>query len=183
MENKVEFYIHKGSNWSRGEYKPDLSKCRYSVTEFGRVTDWHQCTRKAVEDVEGYKFCKQHANEIKSRLGIRGGFAKERYAASFTYGKPDLAKLYIYGETDKTIDVESYDTLMGSCFGISTGKQLKTSAYVRNYKFFDNFTDAIAWLYEQSEKNVQSTLLAYEAAIQVRNKLEAEFLELAPKEE
>lgn len=182
MDNKVEDYIHKGSNWSRGQYKPDLSRCRFSVAEHGRVTDWHQCSRKTARDVQGYGFCNQHADEVEGRLGIRADEIKTKYAASFNHGKPSIIELGIYGETDKTIDIKSVNALMGSNYGLYSGKSKKNSQYLNHYRFFDEFTDAIAWLYEQSESRVQSTLLAYEAAIQVRNKLEAEFLELAPKE-
>lgn len=184
MSNKAEDYIHTGprNNWYKGEYKPDLTRCRYSVAEYGRVTDWHQCTRKPVENVEGYGFCKIHSDEVKTKLGIRNDSTKTKYAAAFYYGKPILVELKIFGETEKTIDIESVNELMGSAFGLYKGKSKKNSQYTAKYEFFDDFNMAISYLYTESESHVQTTLLAYEAAIQVRNKLEAEFLELAPKE-
>lgn len=152
----VDYFIHKGSNWNRN-FKPDLSRCRFSVTEHGRVTDWHQCTRKSVENVEGYDFCKQHANEVKSRLGIRTDATKIKYAASFSYGNPNIIELEILLETDSMIEVSGYKSVMGdSTYGIYQGRLKKNSQYTREYEFFDSFDDAIGWMLNQGDKYVQS---------------------------
>ena len=54
----------------------DKDYCRYSVLGYAGVS--HQCTRKPVEDIDDYKFCKQHAKIIRRKLKEFEGLFERR---------------------------------------------------------------------------------------------------------
>ena len=60
-----------------GNHHPvDLNRCRHGMKT--RWSRWRydrrnvQCSRKPVEDIEGFKFCAQHAKIMKSKFGLFG---------------------------------------------------------------------------------------------------------------
>ena len=171
---KVEEFLYEPrtvlESFGNRNWKPDLDHCRFSVAEHGRITTWHQCTRKGVEKIDGYGFCKQHSKEVRRRLGI---FSDQeifiKYAAEFSYGKPSLVELKLLSETEKMIEVQSSKKIMGSNH-IINGKQLKRSNYIR-YEYFYRYEDAILWLYQQSEKHWISMRAALASSVETMNEL------------
>lgn len=151
----VKEFIFTGGNFHRFSTKPaklDPARCSFSVAEYGRVTDWHQCERAVVEEVDGYGFCTVHAREVKRRLG-KEQETFVRYVASFKNGKPFLAELDVVRETEKTIDISGIRKLIGDDM-LFTGNQRKDSRYTNCYKFFDTVDEGLGWLSKEALERV-----------------------------
>ena len=151
MPKTIEDFVYTPrSIWTSKNWKPDLKRCRYSVSDIGRMISWHQCTRKAVEDVEGYGWCKAHATTIKALFELSEGETFIKYAATFDYEKPILIELQLFSETEKMMNVSSAKNLMGDYNQFISGQQMKNSRYLRSYKYFDQYNESLVWLYNQA---------------------------------
>lgn len=169
MNEKIEQYVHKGSRFTMN-FKLDKEHCSFSVYEYDRAGDRHQCTRKIVEMIDGYGFCKTHAAEVKRRLG-KTVATETRYAARFSHGEPSLLELEVISETDKTIEIQSVKTILGSSYGLYAGKLRKDLQYTRQYEFFVFATAAHQWLTDKALEYVESCQKQAEKAIHTYNKL------------
>lgn len=173
MKHTVKDFIYKGgrhSHLSNFVAKLDPLRCAFDVAEHGRITDWHQCTRKPVEEVDGYKFCKVHAREVKRKLGREQEFII-RYVASFSQGQPFLAVLKVVRETLYTIDIAGIEPVIGKEYGISTGFRRKDGEWMRKFEFFNTANEAHQWLLKRAENSVVFCKKELEKAEEVRFKL------------
>jgi hypothetical protein len=170
-EQTVQDFVYKPrrSVYFSQDRQNDKKRCEFSVAEIGRMTDWHQCSRKPAEFIDGIGFCKQHAAEVKMKLGYKVE-TTVKYAASFEYGRAALAKLQIASETDATIDIRSGEDIIGSMY-IMQGKQSKKSQYNAARFFADDYKDALLWLYRQSEVRWISARQSLDEAVETMNKL------------
>ena len=59
----IYWYIWKPDEWQRHNgFAVDLERCRFGVwSDFVH----HQCSRKPTTEIDGFKFCTQHAKMIK----------------------------------------------------------------------------------------------------------------------
>jgi len=112
--------------------KADESRCRHRVSGHGRYGS-HQCSRKAVETIQGYGFCTQHAEKVKGALGIaKSSSGAMIYITKFSRGRASLACAKLVKETPKryTISMETKKNILGSVFCsrfIAKGRDAHTS--------------------------------------------------------
>lgn len=145
MKETVRDFVYKGRSFSFQPTHPNNpERCQFEVAEVGRMTVWHQCSRKFVEVIDGFGFCKQHASEVKRRLGISKGEIV-RYIARFRNGNPELTRVQIESETEKTITVIDSEVILGSYVYIGTGRQNKSQ-----FNVFETEKEALIWLYKES---------------------------------
>lgn len=153
----VKDFIFAGSvsdSIYRRKVKINPSTCAFSVAEYDRITNWHQCYRKPVVEIDGYWFCAQHARTVSRELGI-SETTKIVFAAKFSRGYPDLIELEVIRETKNTIDIKSVKAIQGSSTGIYAGNVRKDSAYIKEYKLFGDKNEAVAYLIDRSAENIR----------------------------
>jgi hypothetical protein len=160
----VKDFVFSGKTTVFGGKIPlDLSRCAYEVSEPGRMTTWRQCTRKPVIEIDGYRFCKAHGEDVNRRLGRKQG-GKIRYAAAFEHGEPELLELTVTSETEKIITVADVKALIGDRSYFFDGRQRKDSQYIRIYEFFDSVDEALGYLTRQALEHVNNLSKALERA-------------------
>ena len=70
MARDITWYIYEPLSWQKTlGYQVNMERCRHQVPDGGRSVGFHQCSRKAVEQVDGYWFCKMHAKRVREALG------------------------------------------------------------------------------------------------------------------
>lgn len=169
--NTVEDFVHRKR--FKHETGLDKSRCVFSVHEQGRGVGFYQCQKGIAETIEGHGFCKVHAKEVKRRLGIKAE-THTKFAAKFLYGEPTILKLSISSETEKTIEVESVETILGNSWGFVIGSQRKDNSHIKNFELFYEKNKAIGYLIDKAEEYVKHC----ESELQEAEKTYKDLLEL-----
>lgn len=151
MKTTVEEYVHKNRGYGVST-KNDEKRCQFSVWEQGRGAFNHQCSKKPVETIDGVGFCKTHAEEVNLRLGKLKP-TKQRFVACFESGDPKLAKIDVFSETEKRINILGIEKIMGDLY-LGVGLQDKNTAFMNGKEYFDDMNDAIAFLISKSQAHI-----------------------------
>lgn len=163
----VKDEIYSPNSKYAGRFDPN--RCAKSVHEGGRGVGFHQCTRKGTVELEGYKFCSKHANEIKLRYGVADVVAT-KFVASFYQGSPELASFTISEETDSYYHVSSINNILGYV-SFYTGVQKKNSQWNRKFNFFDTEKDAWLWLQKQASESLEHRRTLLDNAIRIEKEI------------
>jgi len=171
MKRTVKEYIYKPSSYNADpNHKNDKSKCEAEVSDHdSRMASYSQCSRKPVEFIEGIGFCKLHAIKVKRGLGILDANIT-KFVAELKYGEPALAKLTISSETEKKIDIQSSENIIGNIY-IFTGYQNKADRFSHNRQYFDDMDSALKWILKQCKGAVEYNEKEFKDSIETLNKI------------
>jgi len=65
VNEKRAWWVYEPQEWERSiGYTVNPNRCRYAVhRDYG--VGFSQCTRRPIEDIRGYRYCKQHAKLVR----------------------------------------------------------------------------------------------------------------------
>lgn len=166
----VQDFVHEPERgvWGTKDRPNDPDRCQFSVAEHRRITTWHQCNRKIVEEIDGFGFCKQHAEEVNQKLGRLTGEIV-RYIAEFR-DSPALVKALLSSETENTFNLVSRENIIGS-MSAWAGKQRKDSQYWKHRVFFEDYGEALNWLYDRSVQKMNKSKKEYDESVETMHSL------------
>lgn len=96
LQEIVKSMAYEPIDWQKSVgYHVSKNDCAASVHEAGRGVGHHQCQRKPTEELGGRKWCKQHAQQIKSQLGILD--SQIWYISGVKYDSPYVTKIEFDG--------------------------------------------------------------------------------------
>ena len=92
---KIEMFVYDGQSYRKAKHNEDY----FAFNLIDRFQHY-QCRKKPVEQVQGYGFCKAHAEEVKGRLGLLEASLKAWEISKFDLR---VKEIDIVRHTDKRI--------------------------------------------------------------------------------